>query len=154
MQVGFILCSWWLLAYSWIVKTHASPEISTYILFFTLTLYYFHSVLIILKNKSLYYHLSYIALGLTVLTKGYPYIVNTGGIIGLFVLIDSRFNSKVIFYRKSKMKLLTGSTDSLDHWDDNIYMYISLGMTLGNSTWNFWQSLLEWKYETLLLPKW
>ncbi|MFT6214146.1 MAG: 4-amino-4-deoxy-L-arabinose transferase-like glycosyltransferase [Roseivirga sp.] len=115
------------------VKQYASPEVPL-TFFFTLTLYYF--IRAYTENKSLYYHLSYIALGLTVLTKGYPYIVIIGGIIGLFVLIDSRFSPKVILQKVSKMKLLTGIPIVLIigmSWV--IYMYISFG----NDFWEIFQ---------------
>ena len=60
------------------VKQYASPEVPlTY--FFTLTMYWFYRGYEDRSNK--YLILSYIALGLTVLTKGFPYIIVIGGIV-------------------------------------------------------------------------
>ncbi|HEY9117682.1 MAG TPA: glycosyltransferase family 39 protein, partial [Roseivirga sp.] len=82
------------------VKQYASPEIPL-TFFFTLTLYWF------LKgyqtDQFKYILLAYIALGLTVLTKGYPYIIVIGGIISLYILWDN-WLKKDRFW--SKLKLL------------------------------------------------
>lgn len=67
------------------VKQYASPEIPL-TFFFTLTMYYFIKGY---KERRLkYLLLSYAALGLSVLTKGFPYIIVISGIIGLFILLD------------------------------------------------------------------
>ncbi|MGW8121235.1 ArnT family glycosyltransferase [Roseivirga echinicomitans] len=87
------------------VKQYASPEIPL-TFFFTLTLYWF--IKAYQEHKTKYFYLSYIALGLTVLTKGYPYIVVIGGIIGLFILIDSNFNIKATLKKASQIKLHFG----------------------------------------------
>jgi len=67
-------------------KQYASPEIPL-ALFFSLTLYLF------IKGKtsrnSIYTILGGVALGVTVLTKGYPYYIVIGSIIGLYLLIDT-----------------------------------------------------------------
>ncbi|SNR67360.1 ArnT family glycosyltransferase [Desulfurobacterium atlanticum] len=68
---------------------YASPE-DVLTFFFTLTLYLFIKGY---KNKKFsYILLSYISLGLTVLTKGYPYIIVIGGIILLYILLENSFN--------------------------------------------------------------
>ncbi|MFY0592771.1 ArnT family glycosyltransferase [Roseivirga sp.] len=67
------------------VKQYASPEIPL-TFFFTLTMYYFIKGFMA-RNKK-YILLSYVALGLTVLTKGFPYIIVIAGIIGVFILIS------------------------------------------------------------------
>ncbi|MCO6357677.1 ArnT family glycosyltransferase [Roseivirga pacifica] len=68
------------------VKQYASPEVPlTY--FFTLTMYWFYRGYEDRSNK--YLMLSYIALGLTVLTKGFPYIIVIGGIVGFYVLLKN-----------------------------------------------------------------
>ncbi len=82
-------------------KQYASPEIPL-AFFFTLTLYFFlkgH-----LSGKSLYYRLSAVALGLTVLTKGYPYIIVITAIIALFLLIEAEFRPKELFRRVMELK--------------------------------------------------
>ena len=80
---------------------YASPEVPL-MFFFTLTLYLF---LIGYKRQSFKYILgSYIALGLAVLTKGFPYLIVIGLIVLGFILVDVRFNpsqvlKKVLFLR-------------------------------------------------------
>ncbi|MFN7118210.1 MAG: ArnT family glycosyltransferase [Saprospiraceae bacterium] len=68
---------------------YASPEI-VLTFFFTLTLYWF------LKGYHRQYWryilLSYIALGLAVLTKGYPYLIIISGIIILYVFFNAQYN--------------------------------------------------------------
>ena len=69
-------------------KQYASPEIPL-AFFFTLSLYFFlkgH-----FSSNSKYYILTAVAIGLTVLTKGYPYIIVIGGIIILYLWIESNF---------------------------------------------------------------
>lgn len=68
------------------VKQYASPEVPlTY--FFTLTMYWFYRGYEDRSTK--YLILSYIALGLTVLTKGFPYIIVLGGIVGFYILLKN-----------------------------------------------------------------
>ncbi len=69
-------------------KQYASPEIPL-AFFFTLTLYFFLKGHI--SGKSRHYLFAAVALGLTVLTKGYPYIIVIGGIIILYLFIESNF---------------------------------------------------------------
>jgi 4-amino-4-deoxy-L-arabinose transferase-like glycosyltransferase len=85
-------------------KQYASPEIPL-AFFFTLTLYYFlkgH-----LHANSLYYQFAAVALGLTVLTKGYPYIIVIGAIIFLYLLIESNFRWSVFFNNLRELKPLS-----------------------------------------------
>jgi len=85
-------------------KQYASPEIPL-AFFFTLTLYYFlkgH-----LSAKSGYYQLAAVALGLTVLTKGYPYIIVIGGIIMLYLLIEAKFRWPLFFKKLKELKPLS-----------------------------------------------
>ena len=85
-------------------KQYASPEIPL-AFFFTLTLYFFlkgH-----LSSNSRYYQLAAVALGLTVLTKGYPYIIVIGGIITLYLLIESNFRWPLFFKRLRELKPLS-----------------------------------------------
>lgn len=84
---------------------YASPEVPL-LFFFTLTLYLF------LKgykdNRFLYIFFSYISFGLTVLTKGYPYIFIIAGIIGLYTLMESNFNLKKWFSKIWQLKPYIG----------------------------------------------
>jgi len=82
------------------VKQYASPEVPL-TFFFVLTLYWF--IKGYLEHNSKYILLSYVALGLTVLTKGFPYIIVIAGIIGLHVIIDTGLKKEQLW---SKIKLL------------------------------------------------
>jgi 4-amino-4-deoxy-L-arabinose transferase-like glycosyltransferase len=115
------------------VKQYASPEIPL-TFFFTLTLYWF--IKAYQENKTKYYYLAYVALGLTVLTKGYPYIVVIAGIIGLYTLLDNGFNLKSAFKKISQFKLHFGIPIVLIiglSWV--IYMYLNFG----NDFWEIFQ---------------
>jgi 4-amino-4-deoxy-L-arabinose transferase-like glycosyltransferase len=84
---------------------YASPEIPL-LFFFTLTLYLFLKGY--KENRFLYIFFSYISFGLTVLTKGYPYIFIIAGIIGLYILIESNFNIKQWLLKIWQIKLYVG----------------------------------------------
>ena len=115
------------------VKQYASPEIPL-TFFFTLTLYWF--IKAYHDEKTKYYYLSYVALGLTVLTKGYPYIVIIAGIIGFYTLIENSFNIKSSIRKISQFKLHYGIPIVLViglSWV--IYMYL----TFGNYFWEIFQ---------------
>tara|TARA_A100000171_G_scaffold52986_1_gene75023 strand:+ start:1631 stop:3292 length:1662 start_codon:yes stop_codon:yes gene_type:complete len=115
------------------VKQYASPEIPL-TFFFTLTLYWF--IKAYQAHNTKYYYLSYIALGLTVLTKGYPYIVVIGGIIGLFIFIDSNFNIKASLKKASQIKLHFGIPIVLIIGMSWVaYMYL----TYGQDFWEIFQ---------------
>jgi hypothetical protein len=85
-------------------KQYASPEIPL-AFFFTLTLYFFLKGQ--LSANSRYYQLAAVALGLTVLTKGYPYIIVIGGIITLYLLIESNFRWPLFFRKLKELKPLS-----------------------------------------------
>uniref|UniRef100_UPI00404835F2 ArnT family glycosyltransferase n=3 Tax=Roseivirga sp. TaxID=1964215 RepID=UPI00404835F2 len=107
------------------VKQYASPEIPL-TFFFTLTLYWF--IKAYLDNSTKYYYLAYVALGLTVLTKGYPYIIIIAGIIGLFTLLDNGFDLKSAFQKIGQFRLHFGVPIVLIiglSWV--IYMYLNFG---------------------------
>ncbi len=84
---------------------YASPAVAL-TFFFTLTLFWF------LRG----YHrrrfgdmlLAYVALGLTVLTKGYPYIIVIGGIVGAYLLFYNRFQWRPFFRDLGWLKLWLG----------------------------------------------
>jgi len=73
-------------------KQYASPEIPL-AFFFTLTLFFFLKGQ--LSGKKIFYTMAAVSLGLTVLTKGYPYIIVIGGIILLYLMIDADFRPSV-----------------------------------------------------------
>jgi 4-amino-4-deoxy-L-arabinose transferase-like glycosyltransferase len=87
-------------------KQYASPEVPL-AFFFTLTLWLF------LKSEksgnSWYSTAAAAALGLTVLTKGFPYFIVIGGIIITYITIDARFNAKDIFRRIWNHRPLSGA---------------------------------------------
>ncbi len=105
-KVAFI--SFFVMAFSFqfvINSRYASPEIPL-TFFFTLTLYLF---LIGYKRKKwLYILFSYISLGLTVLTKGYPYIIVIGGIVIFYLLIESNFKWKEFWEKFKFLKVHIG----------------------------------------------
>ena len=107
------------------VKQYASPEVPL-TFFFTLTMYWF--IKGYLKQQFKYILLAYIALGLTVLTKGYPYILVIGGAIGLFVIIDTSFKLNETWKKIRFLKLHVGAPIILIiglSWV--IYMYVKDG---------------------------
>lgn len=87
------------------VKQYASPEMPL-TFFFTLTMYYFIKGFKLESGK--YMLLAFLVLGLTVLTKGFPYIIVIGGIIGLFVLLKGKLNFKRIWTDVKALKLHLG----------------------------------------------
>ena len=70
---------------------YASPEVPL-TFFFTLTLYLFMRGY--LKKQRIFIFLAYFALGLTMLTKGYPYLVIISLIIALYLLLEAKFDLK------------------------------------------------------------
>lgn len=87
------------------VKQYASPEMPL-TFFFTLTMYWFLKGY---RNHNFkYIFLSYIALGLTVLTKGYPYLIVIGGIIAFYILWDNWGQWKNLLRKVSFLKLHIG----------------------------------------------
>ena len=86
-------------------KQYASPEMPL-TFFFTLTIFWFYVGF--KEGRSTYLILSYAALGLTTLTKGFPYIIVIGGIIGLYILLLGQFRWKRIWSDIKKLKLHIG----------------------------------------------
>jgi hypothetical protein len=119
------------LSFQFIINSrYASPEVPL-LFFFTLTLYLFLKGY--KENKFLYIFLSYVSLGLTVLTKGYPYILVIGGIIGLYLLTESNFNVKTWLYKIWQLKPYIGLPITLIiglSWF--VYMHLKFGSM-------FWQ---------------
>jgi len=73
---------------------YASPAV-TLTFFMTLTLYWFLKAYHLQSKK--YLLLAYLALGLTVLTKGYPYIIIISGIILVYILFQNRYDWRRFF---------------------------------------------------------
>ncbi|MCX7759840.1 MAG: glycosyltransferase family 39 protein [Hydrogenothermaceae bacterium] len=89
---------------------YASPEVPL-TFFLTLTIYLFLKGY--KESKILYIYLSYTFLGITVLTKGYPYYFVAGGIVGLYFLIESKFNLREFFKKLLSIKVYIGLPISL-----------------------------------------
>lgn len=89
------------------VKQYASPEMPL-TFFFILTLYWFY-VGYHDRNKA-FILLAYVALGFTVLTKGFPYIIVVGAIIGSYLAILNRFNFKKLWSDIRLLQLPIGTT--------------------------------------------
>lgn len=109
------------------VKQYASPEMPL-TFFFTLTIYWFYVGF--KENRSSYLILSYLALGLTTLTKGFPYIIVIGGIIGLYLLLSGEFKWIRIWSDVKRLKLHIGIPLTLIiglSWV--IFMYLKDGQT-------------------------
>lgn len=111
------------------VKQYASPEIPL-TFFFTLTMYYFIKGYQIKSTK--YLMLSYVMLGLTVLTKGFPYIIVISGTIGLFILLNNQFKWAQVWKDIKLIKL---------HWGIPLMLLIGLSWVIfmylknGNEFW-------------------
>lgn len=73
---------------------YASPAV-TLTFFMTLTLFWFLKAY--QERNNGYLWLSYLALGLTVLTKGYPYIIVITGIILVYLLFEVRYDWRRFF---------------------------------------------------------
>ncbi len=100
--------SFFVMAFSFqfvINSRYASPEVPL-LFFFTLTLYFFLKGY--KEKKDFYIYLSYISLGLTILTKGYPYLLVLSGIIGFYLLVESNFSFKEWINKILKIKIYIG----------------------------------------------
>ncbi len=94
--------------------------------FFTLTIYWF--LVAYQERKRAYLWLAYAALGLTVLTKGYPYIIVIGSIILFYLLLDKQFDWRAWWREIVWLRLPLGLTLALligMSWV--IYMYFQYG---------------------------
>ena len=89
-QLGILAAAIMAFSFQFLINTrYASPEVPL-TFFFTLTMYWFLKGY--LTRRYIWILLSSVALGLTVLTKGYPYFLVIGGIMGLFTVFESRWN--------------------------------------------------------------
>ncbi|WP_456392002.1 ArnT family glycosyltransferase [Persephonella sp.] len=89
-KTGLVAAAVMAFSFQFVINSrYASPEVPL-TFFFTLTLYLF--IVGYRRRKFLYIFLSYIALGLVVLTKGFPYIIVIGGIVILYLLLENGFD--------------------------------------------------------------
>lgn len=116
------------LSFQFIINSrYASPEVPL-VFFFTLTIYLF--IKGYKENRVLYLYLSYITLGLTVLTKGFPYYIVIGGIVGLYLLSEGGFNWKRFLKGLVDIKALVGVPISVVigmSWV--VYMHVKFGQS-------------------------
>ena len=125
--------SFFVMAFSFqfvINSRYASPEVPL-LFFFTLTLYLFLKGY--KEKKFLYIFFSYISLGLTILTKGYPYFFVLGGIVGFYLLIESRFNIKEFFKKLVGIKIYIGIPVSLII---GLSWIVYMSLKFGDTFWN------------------
>ncbi len=101
---------------------YASPEIPL-TFFFTLTMYFF--IKGYKTNQWKYYLWAYVSLGFAVLTKWFPYYLIIGGIILLFIFLDSRLNLKIFWKKFKSLKIHIGLPIALviGMWW-TVYMYL------------------------------
>lgn len=134
-KMGIVAAIVTLFSFQFVINArYASPEI-VLTFFFTLTLYWFVKGY---QNRQWYYILlSYLALGLTVLTKGYPYLVVISGIILLYVFFDTKYNWRSFFKQIAWLKPHIGLPISfLIGMSWIIYMLF----TYGNDFYEVWMS--------------
>ncbi len=104
---------------------YAAPAIPL-TFFYTLTIYWF--LVGYHKEKFSFILLAYIALGITILTKGYPYLIIIGAIIVFYILLDRKWEWKSFFKKLGFLRLYIGIPLALligMSWI--IYMYIAYG---------------------------
>ena len=94
-KVGIVAAAVMAFSFQFVINSrYASPEVPL-TFFFTLTLYFF--IVGYKRKKFLYILLSYVALGLTILTKGYPYLIIIGAIVIVYLLFENGFRPKEFF---------------------------------------------------------
>ncbi len=138
-QLGIIAAIIMTFAFQFAINArYAAPAISL-TFFFTLTIYYFlkgyH------RNQFKYILFAYIALGVTILTKGYPYLIIIGAIIVFYILLDQRFKWKPFFKKLGFLRLYIGLPISIIigmTWI--IYMYATYGQ-------DFWDIFMMETFE-------
>ena len=111
---------------------YASPEVPL-TFFFTLTLYFF--IIGYKRKKFLYILLSYISLGLVVLTKGFPYIAVIGGIVIVYLLFENFFKVKDFLRDLKFIHLEIGlPIVFIIGFSWYIYMYLKFGSSFVETT--------------------
>ncbi len=89
---------------------YSSPEMPL-LFFFTATLYFFLKGYILKDTK--HFILFYIFLGLTVLTKGYPYYIIIGFIVFIFLCFDTKCSLKTLGQKIKSLHLPLGIVISI-----------------------------------------
>ncbi len=84
---------------------YASPEVPL-MFFFTLTMYLF--LVGYRKSSFKYIFWSYVALGLAVLTKGFPYLIVIGLIVLGYIFVDVKFNLRQFLEKVKFLRLWIG----------------------------------------------
>ncbi|WP_457622709.1 ArnT family glycosyltransferase [Persephonella sp.] len=134
-NVGIVSAAVMAFSFQFVINSrYASPEIPL-TFFFTATLYFF--IAGYKRREWKYILLSYIFLGLTVLTKGYPYIIVIGGIVFLYILIDKSFNVRDFLRELNFLKIYLGIPLVLIigfSW--YLYMYLKFGEAFLDVTLN------------------
>ncbi|WP_029520782.1 glycosyltransferase family 39 protein [Persephonella sp. IF05-L8] len=94
-KVGIVAAAVMAFSFQFVINSrYASPEVPL-TFFFTLTLYFF--IVGYRRRRFFYILLSYIALGLTILTKGYPYLIVIGAIVIFYLLFENGFRLREFF---------------------------------------------------------
>ncbi|WP_297455255.1 glycosyltransferase family 39 protein [Persephonella sp.] len=94
-KIGIVAAAVMAFSFQFIINSrYASPEVPL-TFFFTLTLYLF--IAGYKRRKFLYILFSYIALGFTILTKGYPYLIIIGAIVIIYLLFENSFRLRAFF---------------------------------------------------------
>jgi len=125
-EVGFYAFVIMAVSFQFIINSrYASPEVPL-AFFFTLTLYLFLKGYLDRDFKYIFF--SYISLGLTILTKGYPYFFVISGIVGLYIFIEKNFNIKEVIKELKFLKIYIGIPVALIvgfSWI--VYMHLKFG---------------------------
>jgi 4-amino-4-deoxy-L-arabinose transferase-like glycosyltransferase len=115
-------------------KDYAAPEMPL-LFFFCLTLYFF--VIGYQRHQWKYILFAYLSLGLTVLTKGFPYMIVIGGIVGAYLLLETRFSLKPFWLKVKFLKV---------HWGIILVTVVGLSWIAlmyarhGETFWEVYQS--------------
>ncbi|NPA58467.1 MAG: glycosyltransferase family 39 protein [Aquificae bacterium] len=113
---------------------YASPEVPL-TFFFTLTLYFF--IVGYRRRRFVYILLSYLSLGLVVLTKGFPYIAVIGGIVIVYLLFENGFRLKDFLKDLKFLHLEIGlPLVFIIGFSWYIYMYLKFGSGFIETTLN------------------
>ena len=100
-QLGIVAAAVMVFSFQFVINARYGSPAVPLTFFFTWTMYLFLKGY--LQNRFGLILLAYIALGLTVLMKGYPYLIVISMIIGTYLLLDSQFRLKSFW---SKIKFL------------------------------------------------
>ena len=125
-NLGFIAAIVVAFSFQFVINARYAAPAVPLTFFFTLTLFYLVKGL--QQQKFGYVMLGYLALGLTMLTKGYPYLIIISAIAGLYLLFQSQGNFKAYFKSLKFTRLWLGLPIALligMSWI--LYMYYTYG---------------------------